>query len=176
MEFVKLVLRCMLVVAGTGAIVGVGSALICQEVIVYGRPPAFGDVPVPLLGFLWGFLEFLTPGVVVGLAIAMAANLGERPAIKAMFFRKPLWAHAVVLIGLAVIAGFIGWFAVKQGYWFVLGNVAAATPPERVPLLGAVWWATRGAHIANIGSGIAMAIWTWKKRGEFDALVKSGRG
>jgi hypothetical protein len=36
-----------------------------------------------------------------------------------------------------------------------------------------VWWAARGAHLANLAGGIAIAIWTWKKRGEFEALVNT---
>ena len=171
MEFAKLVLRCLLVIAITGAIVGAASAMVCHEAFTLGRPPAFGNLPAPALGALWGLLEFLMPGAVVGMAVGMAANVGYRPAIKAMFFRKPLWAHAAFLLIVAPIAGLIGWMAVKQGHWVVLGNVAAATAPERHPLLGAVWWASRGAHLANLIGGVALAFWTWRKRGEFEAIV-----
>jgi hypothetical protein len=173
MEFAKLVLRCLLVIAGTGGLAGATSALICAEPFTLGRPPAFGNLPPPMLGFLWGLLDFLTPGVVVGLALGMAANLGERPAIKAMFFRKPLWAHAAVILIGGMLAGFIGWLAVQQGRWQVLGTVAAATDPERHALLGGIWWASRGLHLANLAGGVALAFWTWKKRAEFDAIVRS---
>ena len=176
MEFAKLVLRCLLVIAGTGAVAGAVSATVCHEWFSLGRPPAFGGLPAPALGALWGLLEFLMPGIVVGMAVGMAANVGDRPAVKAMFFRKPLWVHAAFLLTVAVIAGFIGWMAVTQGHWEVLGNTAAATPPDRLPLLGAVWWASRGLHLANLVGGVALAFWTWKKRGEFDAIVKAGTG
>ncbi len=172
MEFAKLVLRCLLVIAITGAIVGMTSAMICHEAFTLGRPSDFGNLPVPALGALWGLLEFLMPGAVVGMALGMAANVGYRPAIKAMFFRKPLWVHAAFILLMAAVAGLIGWTAVKQGHWVVLGNVAAATAPERHPLLGAVWWASRGAHLANLVGGVALAFWTWRKRGEFEEEVR----
>src|SRR5436190_5040784 len=98
MEFAKLVMRTLLVIAGTGAVLGGGAALVCPEVFTLGRPPSFGSLPAPVLGILWFGMEFLVPGVVVGLAVGMSANLGYRPAVKAMFFRKPLWAYAVVLL------------------------------------------------------------------------------
>lgn len=175
MEFAKLVLRSLLTIAGFGGVLGAVSALICPEAFTLGRPPAFGALPAPVLGFLWGTLEFLMPGVVIGLAIGMSANIGDRPAVKALFFKKPLLAHAVVLAVGAVIAGAIGWHGVASGRWPMLGAVAAATPDERHTRLGAVWWATRGAHVANLAGGIALAIWTWRKRAEFDAHVKSGK-
>jgi hypothetical protein len=93
-----------------------------------------------------------------------------------MFYRKPLWGHAALMLIAGAVAGVIGWLAVKQGHWYVLGTVASAVPPERHPLLGAVWWASRGVHLANLAGGVTLAIWTWKKRAEFDALVNSSRG
>jgi hypothetical protein len=175
MEFAKLVLRCLLVIAGTGAIAGGMSAVICAEAFTLGRPPAFGNLPAPLLGAVWGLLDFLMPGVVVGIAVGSAANTGYRPAVKAMFFRKPLRAHAALMLVGGALAGLIGWIAVRQGHWIVLGPVASAIPPERHPLLGAVWWASRGVHLANLAGGVTLAVWTWKKRAEFDAIVRAGR-
>ena len=104
MEFAKLVLRCLLVIAITGAVVGAASATVCHEAFTLGKPHAFGDLPSPALGALWGFLDFLMPGAVVGMALGMAANVGYRPAVKAMFFRKPLWAHAAFLLIVTAIA------------------------------------------------------------------------
>jgi hypothetical protein len=176
MELAKLVLRCLLVIAGTGALAGGVSALICPEAFTLGRPPSFGNLPAPLLGWLWGLLDFLMPGIVVGLAVGFAANTGGRPAVKAMFYRKPLRAHAALMLGAGILAGVIGWIAVTQAQWYVLGAVAAAVPPERHPALGAIWWASRGVHLGNLAGGVTLAIWTWKKRAEFDAEVKARRG
>jgi hypothetical protein len=175
MEFAKLVLRCLLVVATAGAMVGTASALVCPEAFTLGRPAAFGSLPLPLLGMLWGFLEFMMPGVVVGLAIGMAANVGDRPQIKAFFFRKPLWVHAAFIVVIAVSGGVIGWIAVTQGHWSVVGTLAAGVEPVRHPYLGAVWWASRAAQLANLVGGVVLAYWTWKKRREFEAVVLSGR-
>ena len=176
MELAKLVLRCLLVIAGTGALAGGASALVCPEAFTLGRPPSFGNLPPPVLGWIWGLLDFMMPGVVVGLAVGFAANTGDRPAVKALFYRKPLWAHSAVMLVAGLIAGIIGWFAVTQGHWFVLGPVASAVPPDRHAFLGAVWWASRGVHLANLAGGVTLAIWTWKKRSDFDEMVKSGRG
>ena len=176
MEFAKLVLRCLLVIAGSGAIAGGISALFCPEAFTLGRPPAFGNLPAPLLGFIWGLLDFLVPGIVVGLAVGSAANTGHKPAVKALFFRKPLWAHAVFILIIGAMSGVIGFVAVKNGHWEMLGPVSAATDPARHPFLGAASWAWRGAHLANLASGVTLAVWTWRKRTEFDAMVRAKQG
>ena len=62
MEHAKLVLRCLLTVAGFGAIFGSVCALICPEVFTLGRPPSFGNLPAPVLGMVWGAIDFLIPG------------------------------------------------------------------------------------------------------------------
>jgi hypothetical protein len=173
MEHAKLVLRCLLTVAGFGAIFGSVCALICPEVFTLGRPPSFGNLPAPVLGMVWGAIDFLIPGVMVGMGIGLAANVGYRPAVKAMFFRKPLWRHALLMTIGAVFAGLVGWFATSEGLWEVAGKLAATLPPERHRALGGVWWGTLGAHTANFAGGIALAIWTWKKRAEFEAMVKA---
>jgi hypothetical protein len=173
MEHAKLVLRCLLIIAGFGALFGGVCALICPEVFTLGRPPSFGNLPAPVLGMLWGWLDFLLPGVMVGMAVGLAANVGNRPAVKAMFFAKPLWRHALLMAVGAVSAGLLGWLATRQGMWEVAGKLASALPPERHEVFSSVWWGTLGAHTANFAGGIALAIWTWRKRTEFEAMVNA---
>ena len=173
MEFAKLVLFCLVWIGGMGAALGGVSAWICPEAFTLGRPPAFGSFPAPVLGLLWGWLDFMLPAVTVGLAVAMAANIGPRPAVKAMFFRKPLWAHVVLVAVIAVVTAIAGCLAVEQGAWQVVGPLATL-PVERHPWIGAVWWGSRGAHVANVAGGMGLAIWTWRKRTELEEMVRSG--
>ena len=174
MEFAKLVLYCLVWIGGMGAALGGVSALFCPEALTLGRPPAFGSLPAPVLGLLWGWTDFMLPAVIVGMAVAMAANIGPRPAVKAMFFHKPLWAHVALIAVIAVVGAIAGYFAVQQGAWPVVGPLATL-PAERHPWIGAVWWGMFGAHLANGAGGIGLAIWTWRKRTEFEAMVRSGR-
>jgi hypothetical protein len=172
MESAKLVLLCIAVVCGFGACLGEASALVCPEAFTLGRPPSFGDLPALVLGPLWGVIDFVYPGAVIGLALAMAAHVGNRPAVKAFFFVKPLLAHAVLLAVISVASGVIGWFAVRDGAYPIIGPLRDALPPDQHPLLGAVWWARFGAHAANIVGGIAIATWIWRKRAVFERMVR----
>jgi hypothetical protein len=172
MEIAKLVLLCIAAVCGAGAVIGEAAAWVCPEVFTLGRPPAFGSLHPALLGPLWGIIEFLPHGAIVGVAIGIAASVGERPAVKAFFFRRPLLGHGVLMLVIATGAGGIGWFAVRNGSWPVLGALAAAVEPARHPLVGAVWWANLGAQCANLIGGITIAAWIWRKRATFARIVR----
>jgi hypothetical protein len=172
MEIAKLVLFCILAVCGSGAVIGEISAWVCPEFFTLGKPPSFGEMHPALLGPLWGVIEFLTPGAIVGIALGMAATVGNRPSVKAFFFERPLIGHSLLILFIAVGAGVTGFFAVQNGSWPVLGKLAAAVDPSRHPLVGAVWWAHLGAQCANFVSGIVLVTWTWKKRGEFERIVR----
>jgi hypothetical protein len=176
MEVAKLVLYCIAAVCGAGAMIGEAAAWISPESFTLGRPPAFGDMPPALLGPLWGILDFLMPGAIVGLALAMASTVGERPAVKAFFFGRPLIGHAILMLITAAVAGFIGWVAVVKGWWVVLGPLADTAGPARHPMIGAVWWANIGAQFANFVGGITISVWIWRKRAVFERMVREKQG
>ena len=166
MELVKLVLLTLTFIAGYGAVLGEASALLCPEAFAEdGGNSALWVGPLKLM------IEFLTPGTVIGLAIGFAANLGERPALKAFFFVRPLIAFMVFTIFIALAGGVIGYFATSNGAYEVVGSIARILPPERHPRLGASWWALLASYAAIFMGGIAVASWTWQKRAFFEKML-----
>lgn len=166
MELVKLVLLALAFIAGYGAVLGEASALLCPEAFAED-----GASSALLVGPLKMMIEFLIPGIVIGLAIAFAANIGERPALKAFFFVRPLIALTVFNACIATIGAVIGYFATKNGAYEVVGPIARLLPPERHPLLGASWWALLASYVAILMGGIAVASWTWQKRSYFEKML-----
>lgn len=166
MELVKLVLLTLAFIVGYGAVLGEASALLCPEAFAEdGASSALYVGPLKLM------IEFLPPGVVIGLAIGFAANLGERPALKAFFFVRPLVGFTVFNVCIAVVGGVIGYFATRNGAYEVVGSIAHSMPPERHPLLGATWWALLASYAAIFMGGIAVASWTWQKRAFFEKML-----
>ena len=166
MELIKLVLLTLAFIAGYGAVLGEASALLCPEAFAEG-----GASSALLVGPLKMMIEFLTPGVVIGLAIAFAANIGHRPALKAFFFVRPLVALTVFNVFIATAGAVIGFFATKNGAFEVVGSIAQSMPPERHPVLGASWWALLASYAAVFMGGIAVASWTWQKRAFFEKMI-----
>ena len=166
MELVKLVLLTLAFIAGYGAVLGEASALLCPEAFAED-----GASSALLVGPLKMMIEFLTPGVVIGLAIAFAANIGHRPALKAFFFVRPLIGFTVFNICIGTAGAVIGYFATRNGAYEVVGSIANSMPPERHPVLGASWWALLASYAAIFMGGIAVASWTWQKRAYFEKML-----
>ena len=166
MELVKLVLLTLAFIAGYGAVLGETSAILCPEAFAED-----GASSALYVGPLKVMIEMLTPGVVIGFAIAFAANIGERPALKAFFFVRPLAALIVLTLFIAIVGGVIGYFAVKSGAYQNVGSVARLLPLEYRPRYGATWWALLASHVAIFMGGIAVASWTWQKRAYFEKML-----
>ncbi len=173
MEAAKLVLLTLAALCGYGAALGEVCAWICPEAFTLNKPAAFDALPALILGPIWGALDFLIPSVFVGVAMAMAAHFGARPAIKSFFFFRPL-ACLVALASLAAaVAGLLGYRAVLAGSYPILGPMENAIPRDRHPLLAAAWWAMLGSHCAVLVGGIILSAWTWRKRALFEQIVRA---
>lgn len=171
MEFAKLVLLCIAALCAYGAVLGEVSALLCPEAFTLGRPAVFENWPALALGPIWGVLDLLLPATVAGLALAIAANVGHHPTLKAAFFHRLLPGLVGVMTLAASTAGALGFFATRRGAYEILGPMRDALPPERHPFLAAVWWATLGSLSANFVGAIILAMWTWRKRAYFGGLI-----
>lgn len=166
MELAKLVLLTLAFFAGYGAVFGEASALLCPEAFAKdGASSALYAGPLIMM------IEFLTPGVVIGLAIAFAANIGHRPALKAFFFIRPLIALTVFTVFIAIVGGIIGYYATKTRAYENVGPVVSLLPLEYRPRYGASWWAMLASHTAFFMGGIAVASWTWQKRAYFEKMI-----
>lgn len=175
MEAAKLVMLCIAAICGCAACIGEVSAIACPEAFTLGKPQSFGALSPYLLGPLWGVMDFLHPAALVGIAITMASHFGNRPSVKAFFFRKPLVGHVSLMALTACVGGVIGYLAVKNGAYAIIGPLQDALPPEQHAALGAVWWASFGAQAANGVGGITIATWIWKKRAVFERMVQEGQ-
>ena len=173
MEIAKLVLLCIVSLCGYGGVLGAVSAALCPEAFTLGRPPFFEHWPVLALGAIWGVLDMLIPSTVAGLALGLAANFGPHPALKTSFFRR-IVPGLLGLMALASLAGGVaGFLATRNGMHTITGPLKATLAAEKHPMLAAVWWASLGGLLALFASAIVLAAWTWRKRGQIEAMLRS---
>lgn len=172
MEPAKIVLRALLIFCGYGAVFGLVTSWLSPEAYTLARPPAFGDLPPPALGALWGLFDFLTCSAAIGIGTAFAAYVGDRPAVKAFFFTKPFLLVLVIVVIAALFGGGFGYWAAKSGNYEVVGNLEHAMSLDRHAAYVATWWAYLGSLVAMLVGGATMAVWTWRKRIVFEQLVR----
>ncbi len=174
MEIAKLVMLCLASVCGYGAVSGAVSALLCPEAFTLGRPPSFENWPASALGAVWGALDLLMPAAFAGVALGIAANFGPLPAIKTSFFRRMIPGLLGILAIASLVGGIAGWFATRRGIHSITGPLHASLPPEKHPMLGAVWWSSLGALFALFATSIILAGWTWRKRAHYAKMLRRG--
>ncbi len=170
MEAAKIVLFALAIFCGYGAAFGEVCSWLCPEAYTVARANMGVGMPVWLLGPLWGMFDFLMPAAGVGIGIALAAHVGGRPTVKAFFFRRPMFAVLPLVALAGALSGYICHGAVVDGN-LPIPFGAAGLPMDRIPLYAATWWAMIGSQAALLICGVALAIWTWRKRALFEQMV-----
>ena len=79
MQFIAIVALCVLAAVTYGVIHDQVTARVCVEYFTIGHPPIFGTDDPTLLGIGWGVLATWWVGVILGIPLAAAARLGNRP-------------------------------------------------------------------------------------------------
>ena len=172
MEIAKLVLLCIISLCAYGGVLGTVSAALCPEAFTLGRPPSFEHWPALALGAVWGALDLLLPATFAGIALGLAANFGPRPALKTSFFHRVIPGLLGIMALISLLAGIVGFLATRHGAHGISGSLKTTLAVEKHPMLAAVWWASLGGLLALFTSAIILAMWTWRKRAQIEAMLR----
>lgn len=145
MEFLKIVLGCILVTVLYGIVHDQVTARVCVEYFTVFHPPVFATQSPTLLGLGWGVIATWWAGAIIGLLLATAARLGPQHKLAAKELAAPI---GYLLLAMALCALTFG----------VAGYFMGVMPPELSHVLAADrqrrfladWW----AHSASYGCGI----------------------
>jgi hypothetical protein len=78
---------------------------------------------------------------------------------------RPLARLLMVMLGIAIVAGLIGYFTAKAGIFHLVERLAVRIPSElHVPFL-VCGWAHSASYLAGLVGGITLWILTWRRRG-----------
>ncbi|MGI9455838.1 MAG: hypothetical protein ACR2NU_04710 [Aeoliella sp.] len=147
MQFVAIILLCILSAVVYGIVHDQITARICIEYFTIGHPPIF-RVPVEsptLIALAWGVIATWWVGLGLGILLACAARLGNRPPRDVGSFVRPIAMLLAITAMLAALAGVLGYFVARQGGVFLLEPLASRVPVEKhVPFITDLW-----AHSAS---------------------------
>ena len=166
-EALKIVGLCLAAATGYGVVHDQITARICVEYFTVGHDNPFPTESPTLLGLAWGIFATWWAGLIMGVALVVAARVGRRPKRSAASLVKPVLFLLAIMAGFALLAGFAGFVAAKLG-----GIVLNADLAERLPHpKHAAFLACGSAHLASywvgfVGGGIQMVIvFTSRTRG-----------
>src|SRR5215470_2611517 len=108
MQFLAIVLFCILAAVVYGIAHDQVTARVCVEYFTIGHPAVFDTASPTLLGLGWGVLATWWVGLLLGLLLALAARIGARPKRTVRSLLRPVLLLLVVMGALSVLAGLVG--------------------------------------------------------------------
>jgi hypothetical protein len=164
MPFLRIVMVCIIGLSVYGMAQDQISVRLCPEYFTVAHPPIIGLNNLTLLGMAWGFLGAWWGGLMIGLALAPIAILGQWPRLSAHELIRPVMLMALVIAAGTVIAGAGGYFN-GELVGLTLGEPwASKIPPERHLRFFAVACAHFGTYASATLAAVALCIWTSRQR------------
>lgn len=145
------------------------TARICVEYFTVGHARLIESESPTVLGLFWGVVATWWVGLPLGVGLAFFARIGTRPRLEACDLLLPLGRLLLVMYGIAILAGLIGYFTAKAGIFHLVERLAMRIPPEHhIPFL-VCGWAHSASYLAGFVGGITLWILTWRRRGKLRA-------
>jgi hypothetical protein len=141
------------------------TARVCVEYFTVGHPPAFDTDDPTLLGLGWGVAATWWVGLILGLALAVAARAGRRPKRSVRSLVRPVLVLLAVAAVFAAAAGVFGYVVGKSGTVVLPAAVKDRLPREK----WAAFQADAFAHTASywvgfVGGSVQIAaVWASRK-------------
>ena len=169
MEFLKIWLVTILLAIVYGISHDMVTAHVCVEYFTIGHAGLFGTEQPVLLAIGWGAVATWWVGLILGVAIAASAQLGNANRLALGDLLRP----AVVLllsVGVTSLAfGVVGYALARADVVALSGVVARDVPPQSLDRFMADAWAHTAAYGAGAFGSLVLCGWIIARR------VRAGR-
>src|SRR5690242_2718709 len=128
MQYIEIVVLCVVVAVSYGILHDQVTARICIEYFTIGHAPIFGTQDPTLLALGWGVLATWWAAVMLGVPLAFVPRFGRRPKRTVGSLVRPLVTLMIVSFALAAIAGTLGAAFASAGIVTLIDPLAAAVP------------------------------------------------
>jgi hypothetical protein len=140
------------------------TAHVCVEYFTIGHPPVFGTEDPVLLALGWGVIATWWVGLILGIALEVAARGGKRPPRTVSSLVRPVVQLMLFSGAVALVAGLIGWIAASQGWVFLVGPLASDVPRSRHAAFLADLWAHSASYFVGFLGGLVVCVRVWRSR------------
>lgn len=140
------------------------TARICVEYFTIGHPPVFPTDDPTLLALGWGIIATWWVGAILGFLLAIAARFGSTPKRSAAELVRPMMGVMFASALFAVVVGGIGYAAARNGWVFLVGELAVRVPTEKHVYFLTDLWAHSASYLAGFVGGLIVVVQTWRAR------------
>ena len=164
MEALRIILGSVLAAITYGILQDQVTARVCVEYFTVGHPNLFGTDSPTLLAFGWGVVATWWAGLILGIALAVAARAGSRPKLRANNLFPAVCRLLLYMGAIAAVSGVVGYLAAESGLIQLADEYASSVPPERHSLFLADGAAHLAAYVTGFVGGLLLCIRTWARR------------
>lgn len=140
------------------------TAHFCVEYFTMGHPKVIDSNSPILLALTWGVLATWWVGLILGIIIAIAANVGNKNHIEIGVIVKNVIRLLVIMMILAIVMGIIGFLLGKNGTVYLIGQIQYEIPKGKHPFFIADLWAHLTSYAVGFAGGIILAIRIYRMR------------
>jgi hypothetical protein len=173
MEFLKIILFCILAAICYGIVHDQITARVCVEYFTIGHPPVFHTESPTLLGLGWGVIATWWVGLFLGVPLALVARLGRRPKLTAKQIAPSIFKLLCVMAVCALVSGITGYVLVSRGSVEMPEYIVQAIPAAHRVRFMADWWAHSASYLVGFVGGIVVIVMSGLRRrrpGEVDSF------
>jgi hypothetical protein len=164
MNSAKTIFLCVVAACVYGIIHDQITARICVEYFTVGHPPVFMTDDPTILGIGWGIIATWWVGLILGVGLALAANVGLKPKRKTHSLVRPVMILLLTCGAFAFVAGIVGWVAATNKWVYLRGILAANVPQDKHVAFLTCGFAHSASYAVGLLGGIFVIVRVWKSR------------
>lgn len=164
MQSLKIIVLCIFSAIIYGIAHDQITARICVEYFTIGHPPIFNTTSPTLLGLGWGIIATWWVGLLLGIPLALIAQVGEMPKLSAANLMRPIIILILCSALAALLAGIVGFLLARAGVVWLLEPMASKVPVNRHVAFLTDLWAHSASYLTGFLGGLGLLYWTWRQR------------
>jgi hypothetical protein len=140
------------------------TARVCLEYFTIGHPPLIPSESPTLLALAWGIVATWWVGLPLGIVLAVAARVGDRPKLTAKQLQASVAKLLAAMAVCALVAGAAGYVLARSGHIVLADPLGAVVPLDRHDRFLADLWAHSASYAGGLIGGLALSIATFRRR------------
>jgi len=138
---------------------------ICLEYFTIGHPPVWGGTHDPtVLAFTWGVIATWWAGAIIGIPLALAAQVGRLPRRSAASMVRPIVVLLCAMAAIATAAGIVSFEWYRNPAGALLDPLTSGIPIQAQPAFMVDLWIHLASYGAGFFGGIVLIGWVLVRR------------
>ena len=171
MEALKIILSAILIAIFYGICHDLVTANISVEYFTVGHPKIIESESPLKLALLWGVVATWWVGLLLGIAIALTARVGNDNKLKHTEVIKPMFKLIGIMAVCAIVAGGLGYILAKLEVFTLVDRLAIQIDSKKHHLFLTAGWTHGASYLTGFVGGLILCLKLWKKRKSINTIA-----